>query len=391
MEKLAINGGSPVSHNKIPLTKPFFGDEEKQAAIKAMDSFVSGSGPITEQFEELLCKYLGVKNAVFLNSCTSALHLSLMVAGIKSGEAICPDYTFTSTALAAVLNNVKPVLCDVEESTCNINPELVRKLVNKNTKAIIPVHYAGHACLMEQLNEISQNAGAILVEDAAQAIGAEYKGKKLGNLSDIGCFSFHGTKNVVCGEGGALVTNNDEWAEKAFILREKGTDKHLFLKEKRKSGFYQYVSEGYSYVQSDILAAIALEQLKKADKIIGLRTKHASYLSSHLKGIPCLNLPLVKDYAKPNWHIFAVRVPENICPWVAKALNAEGIMANTHYVPLHMNKFYQDIRCAGNFPVSNKISNSLIRLPLYPSLTKNELDDIVEAVKKVMGYADEKH
>lgn len=385
METLAIYGGKPVASRIIPLTKPYFGEEEKKAVLEAMSNFASGSGPQTEKFEAELCKYLGVKYTVFLNSCTAALHLSLMVAGIKRGEIICPDYTFTSTALAALLNNAVPKLCDVELDTGNIDPEKAKALANSRTKAIIPVHYAGHACRMDELRTIANESGLLLVEDAAQAIGAEYKGKKLGSLSDIGCFSFHGTKNLVCGEGGALVTNNEEWAEKAYILREKGTDKYHYFKEKRQTGFYEYISQGYSYVQSDILAALALEQLKKIDKLNVLRAKHAAYLSRNLKDIEGIGIPVIHAYAKTNWHIYAIRVQDGLAEWFAKALNAEGVNANIHYIPLHLNKLYRELGYScGDFPVSEKISRTLVRLPMHPGLTKEELDNIIYAVRKII-------
>lgn len=385
MEKLAIEGGKPVRKNNIPMCKPFLGEEEIKAATDVIRStFVSGDGPVGEEFESRLAKYLGVKYAFFVSSCTAALHASMMAAGIESGEVITPSYNFPSAGMVPLLVNASPIFVDVKYDTCNIDPNKIREKITAITKAIIVVHYAGQPCEMDEINAIAKENNVLVIEDAAQAIGSEYKGNNAGNLGDIGCFSFHGTKNIVCGEGGALVTNNDEFARKVPMIRLIGQDK----KSSPTGGFYYAVSKGHSFVQSEILAAIALEQLKKLDKINKMRTKNATYLSKKLGKFEEITLPYIKDNVKTNWHIYAIKIPESTdISWFKKALIAEGIDVNVHYIPLNLNPLFQSLGYkVGEFPVAEKIYKTLIRFPMYPQLTKEEMDDIVYAVEKVLAY-----
>ena len=212
---------------KIPLNIPYFGEEEiKAAADSVRSTWVCGDGPKCREFEAELAKYLKVKYAFIVTSGTAALDLAVKTAGIK-GDIIIPTFTFTATALAAVLNNCKPVLVDAQLDTINIDPKLIK--ITDNTKAIIPVDYAGHPCDVDEINQIARENNLITIQDSAQSIGSEYKNKKIGSLMDLTCFSFHPTKNITCGEGGAITTNNDEYADKIRIIREKGTDKHKYI------------------------------------------------------------------------------------------------------------------------------------------------------------------
>jgi len=390
MEKLALFGGEPVRTNKLPLNLPYFDGSEAKAAADAITStFVSGDGPKGQELEERFCKYLGVKHAFFVNSCTAALELGLMVSNINSGSLISPDYTFTSTALIAPLNNLKLKLSDINLNDCNLSVNNLREVIDKGTKIIVPVHYAGVSCDMDEINKLARDNGSIVMEDAAHAIGAKYKGKMLGTISDMGCFSFHGTKNLVCGEGGLLVTNDDNVADKCYVMRDKGTNKYLHLRNKAK-GYYQFVDVGRSFVQSDILAAVALEQLKKIDFMNNLRRKHANYLITHLSKFPQLVLPSIVQNKESNWHLFWLRVKPSLRDFYLKALNAEGISANIHYIPLHLNPVYQNYGYDGGpFTNSKLIYDSLIRIPLYPGLNEKDLNDIIVAFDKINNYLEE--
>tara|TARA_B100000315_G_C14535387_1_gene568208 strand:+ start:496 stop:1659 length:1164 start_codon:yes stop_codon:yes gene_type:complete len=376
-----------TSKNKIiPLLIPFLGTEEIEAAKKAiLSSWISGNGPEGRKLEAKISKYLGVRFAVLVNNCTSALHLALMSLGIKDCEAIIPNYTFTSTGLAPILVGSKPVLCEVDFETANIDTCSIRKLITKKTKVIIPVHYAGLPCNMTEIKKIAKEYKLFVVEDAAQALGSKYKNKMIGTLGDIGCFSFHSVKNITCGEGGVLVTNNKEIYKKAIVMRDKGTNKY-FYNQKHSKGFYEYISIGHNFMLSDILAAIALEQFKKLKTINLLRTKHAHYLINGLANVPNLIIPNLFNDRLSNWHLFTVRVPEGKTEKFINEMRKRGIETNTHYVPLHLNSFYKKFGYRkGNFPVSEKINNSLVRLPLYPSLTKGNLDKIIRSIKETMS------
>jgi dTDP-4-amino-4,6-dideoxygalactose transaminase len=236
---------------------------------------------------------------------------------------------------------------------------------------------------MDAINEIAKKHGLYVVHDTAQSIGSLYKGRRTGTLADISTFSFHGTKNLTTGEGGAVVTDDDAIAARIRVLREKGTDKHTFITENRTRGFYEYVDTGNSYVQSNILGALGVSQLKKIDRMNGLRKDIAKHYLENLRGIPGLGFIRQTDGAETNWHIFGILVPAEHRYWIMDALRAEGVMANVHYSPLHMNRFYSHLATDDDMPGSMEFFNSFLRLPLYPSLSEAEREYVVAAVKKI--------
>lgn len=387
---LAISGGEPVRKAMLPLAMPYFDKSDEEAVGERIRStFVIGDGPKGKEFEEVFAKYLGVKHAILVTSCTAALDLAFMVLGFDGGEAIVPDYTFSSTALAPILNGLKVRLCDVEYDTATINPDEIKKHITKETRAIVPIDYAGHPCNIEEINKIAAENNLVVIHDAAQSAGTRRNGKLIGSEALLTCFSFHATKNLVTGEGGCLVTNDDNLAERARIMREKGTSRNAVINGVKHGGYWKYEHElkGNSYVQSDILAALAISQLQKLDWMNSERTKHALYLNEGLKNIPGLVLPFVGENVETNWHIYAVRVPEEKLLQIKDALNAEGISADMHYRPLHSHEYYKSEAQSGDrsFPVATRVANTLLRLPMYPGLTKKDLDDIITAVKKVFA------
>ena len=309
-----------------------------------------------------------------------------MVKNFPSGkEVIIPNFTYTSTALAPILNNLKVVLADVEPNTGNIDISKIEKLITKNTVAICAVDYAGNPADMDNINLIAKKYNLYVVHDTAQSIGAVYKGRKTGTLADVSCFSFHGTKNITTGEGGALVTNNDEIASKIINARDKGTNKYTFITEHLKIGFYEYVSLGNSYVQSNILGALGITQLNKLDYINKRRKEIASYYLEKFKNLRHIELPPKTKGIQRNWHIFYLLVPSKYKIWIIEALIKEGVTANIHYNPLHMNKYYKHLGSDDDFINSVKFFNSLVRIPIYPSLKDEEVNNIVSAVIKVLN------
>ena len=281
---LAINGGNPVSKNKIVIHKPYIDEEDVKAVTETTRStLVSGNGPACREFEKRLSKYLGVKHVLFTNSCTTALDLAFRAKDFKPGsEVIIPNFTYTSTALGPLLNNLKIRLADVYAENGNIDVNKIESLINENTVAIAPVDYAGNPADMDVINEIARKYNLYIVHDTAQSIGSEYKGKKTGTLADVSTFSFHGTKNMTTGEGGALVTNDDNVADRVIYMREKGTDKQSFLVDNKDRGYYEYVDIGNSYVQSNILGALGITQLEKLDWMNGRRAEIAEYYIKEL-------------------------------------------------------------------------------------------------------------
>jgi dTDP-4-amino-4,6-dideoxygalactose transaminase len=350
-------------------------------------TFVSGDGPRCREFEKMLGEYLGAKHVFFTTSCTAALDLAFMVKQFPAGsEVIIPNFTYTSTALAPILNNLKVVLVDVDPVTGNIDVSRIEEAITNKTVAICPVDYAGNPVDMDEIILIARKHGLYIVHDTAQSIGTFYKGRKTGTLADVSCFSFHGTKNITTGEGGALVTENDEIAEKVKIARDKGTDKFNFITNPEKKGFYEYVSRGNSYVQSNILGALGVSQLKKLDRLNLRRKQIAGYYNNELNGINEILLAGAEENKVRNWHLFYLLVEPEYRLWMIDALKAEGIGSNVHYNPLHMNNYYKDLGTGKDLSNSVKFYNSLVRIPIYPSLTDVETGLIVHAVKKVLGY-----
>ncbi len=386
--ELALNGGPAVTNERVLIHLPTIAEEDIQAVTEAMrTTFVSGDGPACREFEQKLADYLGVKFALFLNSATTALDLAFMVKDFPAGsEVIVPNFTYTSTALGPILNNLKIVLADVRPDNGNIDVSKLESYITDKTVAIIPIDYAGNPAEMDEINVIAKKHGLYVVQDTAQSIGSKYKGKFTGNHADVGTFSFHGTKNMTTGEGGAFVTNNDEIAERVRIMREKGTDKYSFLTDNVTRGYYQYVDKGNSYVQSNINGAMGITQLARLDAMNAQRRAIAEFYLSELKGIDGLDFIKITEGAEHNWHLFGLLVPPDKRFWIMDALRQEGIMANVHYTPLHQNKYYAHLGNDEDFPGSMAFYNRLLRIPIYPSLSKEDQQKVVDAVKKVFAH-----
>ncbi len=383
---LAINGGEPVAKEPILIHKPYLDEEDFAAVDKALRStFVSGDGPDCREFESQLAAYLGVKHVLFVNSATTALELAFRVKNFPAGsEVIVPNFTYTSTALGALYNNLKIVLADVYPDNGSLDVSKLEQYITPKTVAITPVDYAGIPAEMDEIIAIAEKYGLYVVHDTAQSIGSEYKGKKTGNQGHVSTFSFHGTKNLTTGEGGALVTNDDSIAERIKILREKGTDKYSFLTDNKTRGYYEYVDIGNSYVQSNINGALGVSQLKKLDWMNEKRKQIADYYLSELKDIPDLEFLRITSNANHNWHLFGILVSSSDKYNIMDALRAEGVTSNVHYTPLHRNKFYKDLATDNKMPGSMEFFNRLLRLPLYPSLTQNEKECVALSVHKVL-------
>lgn len=386
---LAINGGEPVTRQQVLIHRPMLDEDDFASVdIAVRSTFVSGDGPACREFEKRLAEYLGAKHVLFVNSATAALELAFRAKDFPAGsEVIVPDFTYTSTALGPLYNNLSIVLADVCPDNGSIDVSKIESLITPRTVAIAPVDYAGIPADMDAINDIARRHGLYVVHDTAQSIGSIYKGRKTGTLADISTFSFHGTKNLTTGEGGAVVTDDDALAARIRILREKGTDKHSFISDNRTRGFYEYIDTGNSYVQSNILGALGLTQLAKIDLMNGMRESVAKNYLERLNGIRGLEFIRIPENVQTNWHIFGILVPPEERYWIMDTLRAEGVMANVHYSPLHLNRFYNKLATDDEMPGAMEFFSRLLRLPLYPSLTAEEQDNVVEAVKKVFGHA----
>jgi len=384
---LAINGGSPVSKEPILIHKPYLDEDDfKTVDIATRSTFVSGDGPDCRIFEKNLAEYLGVKHALFVNSATTALELAFRVKNFPKGsEVIVPNFTYTSTAIAAAYNDLVIVLADVYPDNGSIDVAKLEGYINEKTVAIAAVDYGGIPAEMDEIMAIAQKYNLYVVHDTAQSIGSIYRNKKVGNIAHISTFSFHGTKNLTTGEGGAITTNDDVIADRIKILREKGTDKYSFLTDNVTRGYYEYVDIGNSYVQSNILGALGVTQLAKLDWMNQRRREIAVRYKQELAEIVGLDFMRITDGAEHNWHLFGILVPAEDKYWIMDALRAEGVMANVHYTPLHRNKYYNGLTTDEESPGAMEFFSRLLRLPIYPSLTNEEVQRVIMAVKKIFG------
>ncbi len=384
-KNLAINGGNPISEKPILIHLPCLGEDDICGVTDVIKkTFVSGDGPECREFERELAEYLGVKHALFVNSATSALELAFRVKNFKPGsEVIIPNFTYTSTALGALYNNLKIKLVDVYPDNGSIDVSKIEEAINEATVAIIAVDYGGIPADMNSINTIAKKHDLYVVHDTAQSIGSKYYGEKVGSLSDVSTFSFHGTKNLTTGEGGAFVTNDDVIAERVKILREKGTNKYSFLTDNTTRGYYEYVDIGMSYVQSNINGAMGISQLRKLDKMNKRRKDIATKYIKEFREIEGIDFLRITEGAEHNWHLFGILVPPEDKYWILDALRAEGVMSNVHYTPLHRNEFYSKLGSDSDFPNSMNFFSRLLRIPIYPSLTDNEIAKIIFAVKKI--------
>jgi dTDP-4-amino-4,6-dideoxygalactose transaminase len=373
----------------IVLSRPWFDEAETEHLSRALSGKVAGDGPFCRRVERRLEQQLASPRVLLTTSCTHALELALMALGVGPGqEVIVPSFTFVSTANAVLRAGARPVLADIEDRSLGLDPEDVERRITPRTTALLPVHYAGIACDMEPLLEIAARHGLKVVEDAAQGLGASLDGRPLGSLSDAGCFSFHETKNITCGEGGALALRDPEVAQRAEVIREKGTNRSAFLRGEVDK--YTWIAEGSSYVLSDLLAAVLDAQLDKQEEIARRRSRIAARYRAELSDWARshgVRLPAELPGRVVNDHIFYLLLPDAHAQAAClSSLRARGIGATFHYVPLHSAPFGQGLEQGGSaFPVTERIAETLVRLPLHPLLDEADVARVIRAVRESLG------
>ncbi len=368
---------------RIPYHRPWVGAPEVAAVSKALlAGDLVGDGRLGKDFQKRMATYLGGRHALFTPSCTAAFSLALMGLGLAPGdEVVMPSFAFVSIANAVLAAGGKVVFADIDPRTFNLDPASVEKRLTPRTRFLVPVHYAGMACDLDRLAALAARNGLTVVEDAAQAVGARWKGRHLGTIGKAGVYSFHATKHFTTGEGGLLVTDDEALAERLEIMHEKGTNRAAFLRGEVDK--YTWVSEGASFVQSDLLAALGMAQLDRLEENLRLRRALADRYLRELAGLPGLTLPKVPAGCEPNWHIFACLVEASRRDAFVKAVKAQGVDATTHFEPLHASPFGRGKLGLkpGSLPVTERVAASLVRLPLYPQLTDAEVARILAAVR----------
>jgi dTDP-4-amino-4,6-dideoxygalactose transaminase len=371
---------------QIPFNRPFIiGNELCYIAQAVQKGQLAGDGEFTKKCNAWMEQKFGAKKVLLTHSCTAALEMAALLADIQAGdEVILPSYTFVSTANAFVLRGAVPVWCDIREDTLNIDESKIEALITEKTKAIVPVHYAGVGCEMDVIMEIAQRHNLLVIEDAAQAVTATYRGRNLGTIGHLGCYSFHETKNLIAGEGGALVINDPRFIERAEIIREKGTNRSKFFRGQVDK--YTWVDIGSSYLPSELIAAFLYAQLEEADKI---NHKRLALWGAYYQGLKPLmdsgklRLPVIPSHCGHNAHMFYIILPT---PTQRDALMAglreQGIYSVFHYIPLHTAPMGRSVQpSVPVLPVTEAIAPRLLRLPLFYELTTEQVEHVVQSIK----------
>ena len=377
----------------LPPFKPSIGNDEINEVIDTLNSDWITTGPKTSEFEEYFKHYVGCKEAIAVSSCTAALHLSLVSLDIgKDDEVITSPLTFAATSNVIIHQRAKPVFVDIDKSTYNINMDKIEDKITDKTKAIVPVHYAGHPCEMDKLMEIAEEYDLFIIEDAAHAIGSTYKDKKIGSIGDTTCFSFYATKNLTTSEGGMITTNDEELAKKIRILSLHGLSKDAWKRYSSESSwYYEIICPGYKYNMTDLQASIGIHQIKKLDSMQKRRAEIAEKYNESFKNMPELLIPPVNDYSTHAWHLYPLQINLDLLKInrneFINALKDENIGTSVHFIPLHLHPYYKENYGYeyGNFPNAEYIYEREISLPLYPKMVDNDVYDVIKSVKKIVN------
>ncbi len=368
---------------RIPFNRPFFvGNELKYIEAAVTGGMTAGDGPFTKKCHALMEQRFGAGKVLLTHSCTAALEMSALLAEINEGdEVILPSYTFVSTANAFFLRGAKLRFIDIREDNLNLDERLIIDVVNEKTRAIVPVHYAGVGCNMDVIMDIATARNLIVIEDAAQAVDAKYGNQYLGTIGHMGTYSFHETKNVISGEGGALAINDEQFVQRAEIIREKGTNRSSFFRGEVDK--YTWVDIGSSYLPSDMIAAFLYAQLENIDRITHRRKEIFAYYSQALGCIEEAGyLKLPREQPGSNGHMFYVLARSNAeRHGLIDFLKQRGILSVFHYVPLHLSPIGQQMGYReGDLPVTEDLSARLLRLPFYFEITREEQDEVVRGI-----------
>ena len=378
----------------IPFHKPAIGEDEIQSVVETLKSGWLTTGSKVKRFEEDFSRYVGCKHAVAVNSGTAALHLALDAVGIKEGdEVIVPTMTFTATAEVVLYFKAKPVLVDCQPDTFNLDPTRLEAAITPKTKAIIPVHMAGQPCDMDEILSIARKHDLRVIEDAAHALPAIYRGKTIGAVGDITCFSFYATKTITTGEGGMATTDNSEWAERMRMMSLHGISHDAWKRyTKEGSWYYEVLSPGFKYNLTDIAAAIGIEQLKKCNEFWQARQRIAMVYEKAFAEIEEIQLPLCRKDVQHAWHLFVIqldleRLKINRNQFI-EALREKEIGTSVHFIPLHLHPYYRDKfgYKPGDFPNASAVFERIISFPIYPKMTEADVASHRGRERDCTGY-----
>lgn len=393
LETLALYGGTPVREHFLPYGRQSLDDDDIQAVVGVLKSDWLTTGPKVGEFEEAFAEWVGARFAISFSSGTAALHGAAFAAELGPGdEAITSPMTFCATANCVLYQGATPVFADVCDDTLNLDPHEVSSKVSSRTKAIITVDYAGHPAALDELRQVARSMGAILIEDACHALGAEYHGKRVGSIADMTVFSFHPVKHLTTGEGGMVTTNDARLAETLRRFRNHGISSEARQRQEAGQWLYEMVLLGFNYRLTDIACALGLSQLERLVANLARRREIAAQYTQAFSDLPVI-VPHVREGVDPAWHLYPIRLDlQSLVAGRAetfRALRAENIGVNVHYIPVHQHPYYRERFPAtsreGSYPVAEHAYEQLISLPMFAAMTANDVGDVIRALHKVLS------
>ena len=390
----AIAGGTPVRDKKLYYGHQYIDDKDINAVVEVLKSDYLTCGPKIEEVEKKLCQITDAKHACLISNGTAALHVALQAIGVGEGDEInTTPLTFAASANCGLYCGAKVVFADVNEETYNIDPASVKEKITDKTKAVVAVDFTGQAVELDELLSICHEKGIKLVEDGAHSIGTKYKGRKVGSIADVTTFSFHPVKTVTCGEGGAIMTNDDEIAKRLYLYRSHGITREADLMVREPDGpwYYEQIGLGMNYRMTDMQAALLGSQLDKLEIFSNRRSQIVKTYDQAFSKVD--GLIVQKEIAESDTtrHLYILRLDLNKLKCTRReffdAMNAENICCNVHYIPVYRHPYYESLGYKkGLCPVAEKIYEGIMSLPLYYSLTDEDVNDVIEAVKKLVDY-----
>ncbi len=395
MEKLAIHGGQPVRNNKIFYGRQCIEEDDIQAVVETLQSPFITCGPKVAEMEVKLAQYVGAKHAVICSNGTAALHCACIAAGIGPGdEVITTPITFAASSNCALYCGARPVFADIDPATYNIDPESIRAHISAKTKAVVAVDFTGQAVKIKEIRQICDEFGLIFIEDAAHAIGTKYNGQAVGSLADMTCFSFHPVKNITCGEGGAITTNNDELHKKLVLAHTHGiTHDDQLMEEAPHEGiwYYEQISLGFNYRMTDFQSALLINQLKKLERFKQRRREIVNRYNEAFKNLEGIIVQQEIPESDTCRHLYIIRLDLDKLTCTRReffdAMSAENVQCQIHYVPVYWFPYYKHLGYErGLCPNAEEIYKGILSIPLYPLLTDNDVEDVIHAVTKVATF-----
>jgi perosamine synthetase len=394
-EALAIAGGTPVRKTLLPYAHQSIDEHDIQAVVDVLRSDWLTTGPKADEFEEAFAAQVGAKFAIAFSSGTAALHGAVFAAGLKPGdEAITSPMTFAATANCILYQGARPVFADVCPDTLNLDPEKATARVTSRTRAILPVDYAGHPADLDQILALAERHGLIVVEDACHALGAEYRGRRTGSIAHMSVFSLHPVKHITTAEGGMVTTERPDFAETLRRFRNHGISSDGHQRQKQGEWHYDMAFLGFNYRLTDLACALGLSQLRRLDANLARRREIAARYSDAFRKVRGVQRMTVRPDVNPAWHLYPIRLdPAELVAGrdrFFRALRAENIGVNVHYIPVHLHSYYrgQFGYRSGEYPIAEQAYEQLISLPMFPSMSNEDVEDVIAAVEKVVEKQD---